>query len=113
MAILRVLGLGLERAGYTVITARDGIEALQEIRNQLPSFLVTDIEMPRMTGRELCQAIEEHVPERTFPIVVMTTSTKDSHRQWAENIPNTTFIEKPVSLKRLISHVNDCIGHLR
>jgi len=109
-AILRVLTLGMERGGYEVITACDGSDALQKINDQQPDFLITDIEMPRMTGEELCLAIEEDFPDRTFPIVIMTTSTKLSHRQWATNIRDTTFIEKPVSVRSLLSHVNRCLA---
>jgi chemosensory pili system protein ChpA (sensor histidine kinase/response regulator) len=109
VAILRVLALGLERAGYEVLTACDGVDALLKIRDGQPDFLITDIEMPRMTGQELCQAIEKDYPDRTFPIVVMTTSTEPSHRQWAANIRHADFIEKPVSIRLLVAHVNRCL----
>ena len=107
-SILRLLTLGMERAGYEVVTACDGLDALQKIHDQLPSFLITDIEMPQMTGEELCLAIEQSFPDRTFPIVVMTTSTNESHRHWASKISNTTFIEKPISVKRLVAHIDRC-----
>jgi len=109
-AILRVLELGLERAGYEVITACDGMDALPKIHDMQPDFLITDIEMPRMTGKELCQAIEKDFPDRAFPIVVMTTSTESSHRDWAEDIRNSSFMEKPVSVRLLVSHVNRCLA---
>jgi len=111
-SILRLLTLGMERAGYEVITACDGFDALQKIHDQLPSFLITDIEMPQMTGEELCLTIEQSFPNRTFPIVVMTTSTNESHRRWASKISNTTFIEKPISVKRLVAHIDSCTDEL-
>lgn len=109
-AILRVLTLGMERAGYEVTTACDGSDALLKILEQQPDFLVTDIEMPRMTGKQLCLAIEKSIADRAFPIAIMTASTEPHHREWAANLRNTIFIEKPVSIRSLVSHVNRCLA---
>jgi DNA-binding response OmpR family regulator len=67
--------------------------------------------MPRMTGRELCQAIEEQFPDRTFPIVVLTSRTELEHRDWTRAIDNLTFMEKPVSVRRLLSHIGKSLSN--
>ena len=108
--VLRVLRLGIEDAGYEVDTAADGSECLLKLCDALPDFLVTDIDMPRMGGRELCLAIEKQFPERRFPIVVLTSRTELEHRNWTREIPNLTFMEKPVSVRRLIAAINRSIG---
>ena len=66
--------------------------------------------MPRMNGKELCQAIESQFPERTFPIVVLTSRTELEHRDWTRDIDNLTFMEKPVSVRRLLSHIGKCLA---
>ena len=104
--VLRVLRLGLEEAGYEVDCASNGSECLLKLCDAMPDFLVTDIDMPRMSGKELCLAIEEQFPERTFPIVVLTSRTELEHRDWTRNIRDLTFMEKPVSVRRLISIID-------
>ena len=108
--VIRVLKLGIEDAGYEVETASNGAECLAKLCDRLPDFVVTDIDMPRMSGKELCLAIEEQFPDRTFPIVVLTSRTEMEHRDWTREIQNLTFMEKPVSVRRLLSHIGSCLG---
>lgn len=108
--VLRVLKLGIEEAGYEVDTASNGSECLVKLCSEQPDFLVTDIDMPRMGGRELCQAIAEQFPERSFPIVVLTSRTEMEHRDWTRDIDNLTFMEKPVSVRRLLSQIGKSLS---
>ena len=73
--VARVLKLTLERAGYRVLTAPDGETGLAAVLAAPPDALVTDIQMPRMDGRALVQAVAEQLPQRRFPIFVMTSMT--------------------------------------
>ena len=108
--VIRVLRMGIEEAGYEVDTASNGSECLVRLCDGLPDFLVTDIDMPRMNGRELCEAIEKQFPERRFPIVVLTSRTELEHRDWTRGIDNLTFMEKPVSVRRLIALINESLA---
>ena len=108
--VVRILRLGIEEAGYEVDSASNGSECLVKLCDRHPDFLVTDIDMPRMTGKELCIAIEEQFPDRAFPIVVLTSRTELEHRDWTRDIPNLIFMEKPVSVRRLISHIRRCLA---
>lgn len=108
--VIRVLKLGIEEAGYQVDTATNGSECLVKLCSEQPDFLVTDIDMPRMSGKELCQAIEEQFPDRKFPIVVLTSRTEIEHRDWTRSIDNLTFMEKPVSVRRLLSQISKSLG---
>lgn len=110
--VLRVLRLGIEDAGYKVDTARNGSECLVKLCEAQPDFLVTDIDMPRMSGKELCFAIEEQFPGRTFQIVVLTSRTELEHRTWTRDIENLTFMEKPVSVRKLAAHIGRCLNEL-
>lgn len=108
--VIRVLKLGIEEAGYEVDTASNGAECLTKLCAGHPDFLVTDIDMPRMSGKDLCLAIEEQFPERSFPIVVLTSRTEMEHRDWTRAIADLTFMEKPVSVRRLLSHIGSCMA---
>ncbi|MDH3532116.1 MAG: response regulator [Gammaproteobacteria bacterium] len=101
--VIRVLRLGLEEAGYEVDSASNGSECLLKLCDALPDFLVTDIDMPRMSGKELCMAIDKQFPNRAFPIIVLTSRTELEHRDWTRNMDNLAFMEKPVSVRRLVS----------
>jgi CheY-like chemotaxis protein len=101
--IRRVVTMFLERAGYTVETASNGKEALDSILKSPPDVLLTDINMPQMTGQQLCQELHKQLPERTFPIYVMTSMTERENRDWQLKIPNSSLLEKPVSMRVLVS----------
>ena len=100
--MIRVITQFLERAGYQVQIVRNGQKALEAIRENPPDLLLTDIQMPNMTGEQLCEALQREMPERTFPIMVMTSMTDIEHRQWTAAMRNTTFLEKPLSMRKLI-----------
>jgi len=104
----RVLKLYLERAGYAVATCCNGQEALDAIRNGEPDALVTDIKMPVMSGKDLCLALDERMPDRAFPIFIMTSMTDREHREWINCISNLYFLEKPLSMRMLEQKLRKC-----
>jgi DNA-binding response OmpR family regulator len=106
----RVLKLYLERAGYAVETVQNGQVALDYILKCAPDAMVTDIQMPLMTGKELCLALEEQCPQRTFPIFVMTSMTDCEHREWTQKINNLEFLEKPLSMRALTRELDKHFG---
>lgn len=108
--VLRVIRLALEREGYEVSTCANGHEALEEVGNQPPDAMITDIEMPQMTGEELCKEIHRLMPDSTFPIFVVTSLTALEHRNWSSSIPNLHFMEKPVSARQLIAKLGACLA---
>jgi len=105
--IVRVMKMALERAGFAVETAGNGEEALKYLENGHPDVMITDIDMPRMTGRELCMRINADMPDRNFFIVVVTARTEIEHREWSRLIPNLGFLEKPVSVRKLVSRLEE------
>ena len=108
--VIRVMRMGLEQAGYEVESASNGTECLVKLCDSHPDFLVTDIDMPKMDGKELCLAIEKQFPDRTFPIVVLTSRTEMEHRDWTQGIDKLTFMEKPVSMRRLVAHISNSLA---
>lgn len=105
--VIRVLKLALSRMGIKVDEAYNGASALEYLQTQQPSALITDIDMPRMDGRTLCNKISELFPNRGFPIFIMTARAELEHRQWARTIPNLTFMEKPLSIRKLTKALGD------
>jgi DNA-binding response OmpR family regulator len=101
--ISRVIELFLRREGFQVDLVRDGQEALESILRKAPDVLITDVQMPRMTGRELCAELQKRLPDRRFKIIVMTSMTDREHRNWSGELPEATFMEKPVSMRSVVS----------
>lgn len=107
--VIRVMKLALSKDGYQIDTAVNGEDALKKIAAACPDVLVTDIEMPRMSGKELCQHIQAEMPNRKFPIFVSTSLTATEHRKWSAHVPNLTFLEKPISVRKLRSLIGQAL----
>jgi DNA-binding response OmpR family regulator len=105
--VLRVLKLSLEKHGYLVEQAPNGEVALEKIKQHEPDVLITDIHMPRLSGEALCKQIQEENPERKFLIFVLTSRTEVEHREWSSEIDNLQFLEKPVSIRKLIVKLSE------
>ena len=102
----RVMSMALAKAGFDVSVFHNGKDALDAVLTNPPDVLVTDIEMPVMTGQELCQKLMEQLPDRTFPVYVITGVTDLVHRKWTRGISDLHFLEKPVSIRRLTQELS-------
>jgi CheY-like chemotaxis protein len=100
--VLRIMRLSLERLGYHIETYNNGQDACNALQNGQPDVLITDIQIPLLNGQELCSNITSAYPERAFLIIVLTSRTEPEYREWSSKIANLQFLEKPVSMKRLI-----------
>lgn len=97
----RVIELFLRREGYEVESVPNGKAALDSILKQPPDVLITDVNMPGMSGQALCMELQERLPERVFMIVIMTSMTNREHREWPRTMRDTHFLEKPLSMRAL------------
>ena len=70
--ILYVMSVKLRDAGYRVITANDGKEGLALVLEQMPDLVITDFQMPYMTGVELCRKLKEYGPTSAIPALMLT-----------------------------------------
>jgi CheY-like chemotaxis protein len=103
--VIRVLRLMLEREGYEVASANDGMEALEKMDVRRPDVMVSDIQMAGMDGRELCRTARARYPDDPFPILVMTSMTASGEREWVRELANVDFLEKPLSPRQLIARL--------
>jgi CheY-like chemotaxis protein len=107
--VRRVMQLGLKNGGHEVAVAENGAVALAQIEARRPDVLVTDIEMPRMNGRQLCEAVVQRYPERRFAIFVLTSLAEREHRSWSSAMRDLHFLEKPVSIRTLLAKIDDAL----
>ena len=99
--VVRMLQRSLEREGYRVETSLNGEQALSMALANYPDVLISDINMPRMRGDELCKRIRERISGRQMLIIVLTSRTEVEHREWSRDLANTQFMEKPISIRKL------------
>ncbi len=96
----------LERSHYHVTTVLNGQQALDQIAKEMPDLLVTDVQMPKMNGIDLCEAVNKNYPQLKKLIIVMTSRTDNHIRTWAKPLSHIELMEKPLSMRRLISRIN-------
>ncbi|MFW5427198.1 MAG: response regulator, partial [Methylophagaceae bacterium] len=85
----------LKRHGFDVITARDGIDAVAQLNEQVPDIILLDIEMPRMDGFEFATLVRNIDQYKSLPIIMITSRTGDKHRERALNIGVNAYLGKP------------------
>ena len=95
----------LEREGYRVTTAKDGIDALEQIKDVLPDLMVVDIEMPRMDGFDLTKSIRNDQRTREIPIIIISSRTAEKHRSHAIQCGVNDFLGKPYQESELLRHI--------
>ncbi len=106
----KVTGRVLERHNFEVLTAKDGIDALERMAERVPDLMLLDIEMPRMDGYELATAMKGDARLRGVPIVMITSRTGDKHRQRAFEIGVERYLGKPYQEPELIRNVYELLG---
>ncbi|MEC4889936.1 MAG: Hpt domain-containing protein [Nitrospira sp.] len=110
LSIRKFVGRMLENAGYQVDTAVDGEDGLRKASAQFYRLIITDLEMPKLNGFEVIQALRSRAQTQQTPVVVMTTRAGDKHRQMAINIGASAYIAKPVEERALLQEVERWVG---
>jgi len=113
LTMRKVTGRVLERHNFEVVTARDGVEALERLEERVPDLMLLDIEMPRMDGYELATAMRADPRFREVPIIMITSRTGDKHRQRAFEIGVQRYLGKPYQELDLMRNVYDLLGIAR
>lgn len=94
------------KGGYRVVTARDGLEALEAIQRERPAIVITDILMPRMDGFSLVHKLRLNPDTRSIPVVFLSaTYVAPEDKKFAVLIGATRFLEKPIDIDHLMSTV--------
>jgi chemosensory pili system protein ChpA (sensor histidine kinase/response regulator) len=106
ISVRKFVGRILEKAGYSVKLASDGMEAAELIAQVGCHLVVTDIEMPRMNGYELMAHLRQDPATRRIPVLVVTSRAGAKHRERAMKEGAAAFLTKPVQEEQLITVVN-------
>jgi signal transduction histidine kinase/CheY-like chemotaxis protein len=102
-----LIKISLEKVGYRVITASNGINALDQMKKIRPDIIVTDWMMPKMSGVELIADLKKHPVLSTIPTILLTAKSDEESRVLGSKIGASTYIGKPFDELELISAVNN------
>jgi chemosensory pili system protein ChpA (sensor histidine kinase/response regulator) len=105
LTVRKVTSRLLEREGYRVATAKDGVDALEQMRDALPDVMLIDIEMPRMDGFDLARAVRREPRTRDIPLIIISSRTAEKHRNQAAQIGVNAFLGKPFQESDLLGHI--------
>ncbi len=108
--VRQVLELTLVNAGYTVIEAVDGMEALKKLPNQQIDMMITDLNMPGMDGLELIEKIRQNADCRFTPIVMLTTESSEDKKKAGKAAGASGWVVKPFKPEQLLKVVKMILG---
>ena len=105
----KVTGRVLERHNFEVVTAKDGLDALERMDERVPDLMLLDIEMPRMDGYELAKHMKADPRLRDVLIMMITSRTGEKHRQRAFDLGVDRYLGKPYQEPELMRNVHELL----
>lgn len=91
----------LDKDGYNVLTAGDGIEGLDMIKQNHVDLILLDIDMPRMNGYQLCKLIKRDDKFKNIPVVMLTAKSADTDRMWGVKAGTDEYLTKPFNYAKV------------
>lgn len=105
LTVRKVTGRLLEREGCEVLTAKNGLDAIELLRETIPDVILVDLEMPRMNGFELIRHIRLNPETEKTPVIIISSRTADKHREMAKELGVNVFLGKPYKEEELLGHI--------
>ena len=110
VTVRKVMSRLLERHGYDVVVAKDGVDAISQLEDVTPDIMLLDIEMPRMDGFEVASLVRHNARLERMPIVMITSRTGEKHRERAYSIGVDAYMGKPFVEQNLLDTVRELLG---
>jgi chemosensory pili system protein ChpA (sensor histidine kinase/response regulator) len=109
LTVRKFTGRLLEREGYRVVTAKDGVDAIDKLKEGVPDVMLVDIEMPRMDGFDLARNVRGDPRTHAIPIIVISSRTAEKHRSRAAALGVDAFVGKPYQEAELLGRIGACL----
>ncbi len=106
VTVRKVTSRLLERQGYDVVTAKDGVDAIEQLENIKPDLMLLDIEMPRMDGFEVLNLVRHHDLHQDMPVIMITSRTGEKHRERAFALGVNQYMGKPFQEEDLLHNID-------
>ena len=111
LTVRKITSRLLAREGYAIITAKDGVDALQMLQDATPDVMLLDIEMPRMDGFELTKTMRADAQLAAIPIIMITSRTADKHRDHAFSLGVNAYLGKPFQEEELLAKIAELVNN--
>ncbi len=105
LTVRKITGRLLAREGYNVLTAKDGVDAMEQLQDVAPDVMLVDIEMPRMDGFDLTRNVRADRRLKRIPIIMITSRTAEKHRAYAREIGVNVYLGKPYQEDELLANI--------
>nr|WP_320192924.1 response regulator [uncultured Desulfobacter sp.] len=104
--IRRILELKCRNAGFRVVSAKNGVQGLDIIKQENPDVVISDINMPKMNGQELCRLSNPMKATAPFLTIIVTARITSDNEAWVNEMTDTVLMEKPFSPSKILETVN-------
>ena len=107
--IVHVVAIKLRNSGYEVISAENGAEALKLVFEEKPDIIVTDFQMPVMTGLEFVKKLRQSESTKDIPVIMLTARDFAIDEEQKRDLQISAFLSKPFSPKELLRGIEDIL----
>jgi len=109
LTVRKITGRLMTREGFDIVTAKDGLDALQLVAERIPDVILLDIEMPRMDGFEFAKNLKADPKLAHVPIIMITSRTAEKHRNRAQELGVDVYLGKPYQEDELLRHLREVL----
>jgi twitching motility two-component system response regulator PilH len=102
----------LRANAFEIMTAKDGLEALELIQETQPDLVVLDIVMPRLNGYEVCRRLKANLTTRQLPIIFCSSNSTEVNRYWGLKQGAAAYVSKPFRPEELVETVKQVLSKL-
>ncbi len=113
LTVRKVTSKHLQKRGMDVMVAKDGIDAVEQLRDRVPDVMLVDIEMPRMDGYELTTRVRSDESLKHIPIIMITSRAGTKHRQKAFDLGVDVYMSKPYQEEDLFKNIETLLAEGR
>jgi chemosensory pili system protein ChpA (sensor histidine kinase/response regulator) len=113
VTVRKVTSRLMERQGWEVLTAKDGVDAVNQLQDVYPDMVLLDVEMPRMDGFEVLRTVRRDPRLANLPIIMITSRTGEKHQRQAKELGVNGFLGKPFQEAGLMSTIDEVLSDIR
>jgi two-component system, chemotaxis family, response regulator PixH len=110
MSEQQLITLYLQEAGYKVINANNGKDAISKVNDQKPDVVVTDVVMPGMNGFELCRSLKKNPDTQKLPVIACTSKNQELDRLWGMKQGVDVYVTKPFTREEIVRAIRSVAG---
>jgi chemosensory pili system protein ChpA (sensor histidine kinase/response regulator) len=110
VTVRKVTSRLMERQGWEVTTAKDGLDAMNQLQDIYPDIVLLDIEMPKMDGFEVLKSVRRDPRLEKLPIIMITSRTGEKHKQQAFELGVNQYLGKPFQEANLLSTIDEVLA---